>query len=551
MKGSQTLDSKVSPIDSCDTTGSLSKEKNLISIQNDEDKANGKEEPITTILSSRGTEVKVWADFDDAMDLADKAKDLELTDDDDKKLVRKIDVHMFPLMSLLYAIQFMDKTSNGNAAIMGLITDLKMVGDQYSWASSAFYFGYLGGLFVLPMLLQKSKYFMKTLAAIIILWGIVLTVHAAPNVNFASFVFLRCLLGFLESAITPAFTIITAQYWKKEEHFLRICIWFGFNGFGAIWGCSIAYGLFIRANIYSIPAWKIVFIINGCITIFVGILMIFILPDAPQKAWFLSKREKLLLVLRIKGNQQGFGNHHIKKKQIWEALRDPRTWLYFFYAVSAAIPNGGITNFQTILLKSDFGYTTKQTLVISIAISFLSWLGVPLFGYASQFCVKKKLKFFGSSLIWSIISLVIVLVGVCLLAFFESSKQGRLAGLILVLLSPVALICVLANISANCLGYTKKWTATSITLVGYCAGNIAGPHTFIAAQAPHYQGAKVTLVVCFAAGIALLTALYSLNLSENKRRDRYAKETSEENKIQNIEFADLTDFENPMFRYTL
>lgn len=150
--------------------------------------------------------------------------------------------------------------------------------------------------------------------------------------------FLRCLLGFLESAITPAFTIITAQYWKKQEHFLRICMWFGFNGFGAIWGCSIAYGLYIRSQSYSIAAWRIIFIINGCITIFIGFLTLFLLPDSPQKAWFLSKREKLLLIVRLKDNQQGFGNHHIKKRQILEALRDPRTLLYFLFGVSWLFP---------------------------------------------------------------------------------------------------------------------------------------------------------------------------------------------------------------------
>lgn len=540
---------QVSPIDSADdTTGSLSKDNVNVLSQNDKD--NG--ELITTIISSEGKEVKIWADFDDAMNMANEAKDVDLTHEEDKKLVRKIDLHMFPLMSILYAIQYMDKTSNGNAAIMGLITDLKMVGDQYSWASSAFYFGYLGGLFVLPPLLQKSKYFMKTLSAVIIIWGLVLTLHAAPGVNYAAFVFLRCLLGFLESAITPAFTIITAQYWKKEEHFLRICMWFGFNGFGAIWGCSIAYGLYTRSQSYSIAAWRIIFIINGCITVFIGFLTFFLLPDSPQKAWYLSKREKLLLIVRLKNNQQGFGNHHIKKRQILESLRDPRTLLYFLFGVSCAIPNGGITNFQTILLKSDFGYTTKQVLVLSIAISFLSWLGIPIFGFASHYSCKKKIPFLASSLIWSIMSLMIVLMGVCLLAFLDSSKEGRLAGLILIMLSPIALICVLANISANSLGYTKKWTVSSITLIGYCAGNIAGPHTFITSQAPHYRGAKVTLVVCFAAGIVILASLYILNFRENRRRDRNAvNESSLQNEVENIEFADLTDFENPYFRYTL
>lgn len=162
---------QVSPIDSADDlTGSLSEDKVKVLSQNVKD--NG--ELITTIISSDGKEVKIWPDFDDSMNMANEAKDLDLTPEEDKKLVRKIDLHMFPLTSILYAIQYMDKTSNGNSAIMGLITDLKMVGDQYSWASSAFYFGYLGGLFVLPPLLQKSKYFMKNLSAVIIIWGLVL-----------------------------------------------------------------------------------------------------------------------------------------------------------------------------------------------------------------------------------------------------------------------------------------------------------------------------------------------------------------------------------------
>ena len=94
--------------------------------------------------------------------------------------------------------------------------------------------------------------------------------HAAPSVNYASFIFLRCLLGFLESAITPAFTIITSQYWKKEEQFSRINFWFGFNGLGSIWGGAIAYGLYLHQDSYPLAAWKLVFIITGLITIFSG-----------------------------------------------------------------------------------------------------------------------------------------------------------------------------------------------------------------------------------------------------------------------------------------
>lgn len=507
----------------------------------------GDKNVITSILSPNGHEITITGDVDDAMKLALKAKDVVLTPEEDRKLVRKIDLYMFPLMCLLYAIQFMDKTTNGNAAVMGLRTDLKMHGTQYSWVGSAFYFGYLGGLFVLPPLMQKSKYLMKTLSVIIILWGMVLALHSAPSVNYASFIFLRCLLGFLESAITPAFTIITAQYWKQDEQFLRICIWFGFNGFGGIWGSAIAYGLFIRENTYSISPWKIVFIVTGCITIFTGILMAFLLPDSPDKAWFLTEREKLMLVERIRGNQQGFGNHHIKKKQIVEAFIDPRTWLYFLYSFAADIPNGGLTNFMSLLFQEDFGFSTKETLLVNMGPAAVEWVGLPLFGLLSYICFARKVMFLQSRLVWSFISLSIVFAGTCMLAFADRNKHARLAGVCLMYLAPISFICTLASVSANTLGYTKKWTVSSINLVGYAVGNLVGPQTF--KESP-YTGAKIAMVVCYGGCLVILALLYLLNSRENMKRDKVAMDNKQP-VIENIEFADLTDFENPYFRYIL
>ncbi|KOG98731.1 allantoate permease DI49_3160 [Saccharomyces eubayanus] len=510
-------------------------------------------EPVlSTVLSPNGKVVYISDKVDEAMKLADEAKEIEVTPEEDRKLRWKIDYCMFPLMCILYAVQFMDKISTSSAAVMGLRTDLKMHGDQYSWVTSAFYFGYLFmNLGPVQLIFQKSKHMSKMLAIFIIVWGLLLALHAVPSVKYSSFIALRVLLGCAESVVTPCFTIITAQYWKTEEQFTRISIWFGMNGLGSILINAIAYGVYIHQESYAIKGWRALFVITGVITIFVGALIFLWIPDDPSKARFLSKREKLMVVQRIRSNQQGFGNHEIKKYQIVEALKDVRTWLYFLFTVSSNIPNGGISSFMSILLNSDFGYSSKDTLLMGLPTGAVELVGCPLFGILAVYAANKKIPFWKYKLAWAIFAAVLALIASCMLGFATSSKKARLAGAYLWYISPVSFICVLSNISANSSGYSKKWTVSSINLAAYAAANLAGPQTFIAKQAPKYHGAKVAMVVCYAVMIVLLSALLLINMRENKRRDKIAAERGYPEETANLEFSDLTDFENPNFRYTL
>lgn len=54
-----------------------------------------------------------------------------------------------------------------------------------------------------------------------IIWGIVAGCLAAPH-SFGGFAAVRFILGACEGAVSPAFVMITAQWYKKSEHPIRI-----------------------------------------------------------------------------------------------------------------------------------------------------------------------------------------------------------------------------------------------------------------------------------------------------------------------------------------
>ncbi|KAI7026003.1 hypothetical protein KC355_g807, partial [Hortaea werneckii] len=54
----------------------------------------------------------------------------------EKKLVRKLDWRIIPLLGVCYFFYYVDKTTLSYAAIYGVKEDLNLKGDDYSWLSS-------------------------------------------------------------------------------------------------------------------------------------------------------------------------------------------------------------------------------------------------------------------------------------------------------------------------------------------------------------------------------------------------------------------------------
>ena len=56
-----------------------------------------------------------------------------------KRLLRKIDFTIAPLLAIVYFLQFLDKTTLSYTSVMGLIEDTSLQGQQYSDVSMLFY----------------------------------------------------------------------------------------------------------------------------------------------------------------------------------------------------------------------------------------------------------------------------------------------------------------------------------------------------------------------------------------------------------------------------
>lgn len=59
-------------------------------------------------------------DADEALKIIQAGEVITMTPEEEKKLLRKIDLHMMPLLCLVYGLNYLDKTTISYASVMGL-----------------------------------------------------------------------------------------------------------------------------------------------------------------------------------------------------------------------------------------------------------------------------------------------------------------------------------------------------------------------------------------------------------------------------------------------
>lgn len=88
----------------------------------------------------------------------------------ERKLMMKLDLHVMPMISLLYMLAFVDRINIGNARIQGLEKDLGMKGTDFNVALFVFFIPYI--LFEVPSNIILRKIAPSTwLSFIMLCWG--------------------------------------------------------------------------------------------------------------------------------------------------------------------------------------------------------------------------------------------------------------------------------------------------------------------------------------------------------------------------------------------
>lgn len=481
----------------------------------------------------------------------------ELSPEGDKKLFRKLLVHVLIIVTMINMMMFFDKNAMGYSKLLGLWDDTNLTQAEYNNTNSLFYAGYLIGQIPGHILFQRcnTRYFMT---AVISIWTLLMFVQLEVK-SYKDIAAIRFFLGLTESVVTPCIEHTLAMFFTlREQAIINPIFWIGTVGVGIPTG-FMSYGISHYQG--SISQWKLYWIVNGGLTFCLAIWVFFKYPDSPATFKSFTVEERVHIIRRIKQqSRSSISERHFKKEQMYETLKDPVSYLFALFAFCSMLPNN--MNFQQQVIYTSLGVTRINANLITVVQAAYSAVTFVIGSFAMS---KWKNSLCYLSIIFLLPSILGGFLAVCLP---YSEKIGILASCIIIHTFGFAYILGLCWSQASAAGYTKRILRTALFMIGYGVSNIVAPQMWT--EGPRYYDAWIVQLVLgwFGSGGVLLTIRFILSRRNKKRRENlkfdsdgnvistevaYIEDPNEEGgkKKVDISMLDLTDIQNKEFLYPL
>ncbi|KAF2773993.1 MFS general substrate transporter [Teratosphaeria nubilosa] len=472
-----------------------------------------------------------------------------LSPEEERKIIRKVDWHVVPLLASLMLVSFIDRSNIGNARIQGMEKDLKMTGTQCNIAVSLFFISY--GFFEVPSnIIIKMVQPHRWLSFLILAWGIIMTLMGLTN-SIRGLYAARFFLGLAEAGFGPGSAFLLSLWYLRSEYLSRLAIWFSSVALSGAVSGLLAYGIASLDGVRGLGGWQC-FIIEGLIPISLSGVVLFFLPDSPETAKFLTKKEKEFLINRLaletgSGHGRVTNSEKIKPKLVFAALKDYKAWFGAGIEICTILCMYGFTATTPFIIK-ELGYTAANAQLMTIPLYVCACISGLAFAFTAERLQQRAIA-------------ILIGLSIAIIGFIGqlTIPHDRLPGLTYGFLFPIAIgiysakMPILAWVSGSMAPSSKRAVGIAfITGMGQFGG-IAGTNMYIESQRPRYPAGYGTGLAACCLGMILTIILRFIFVRENAKKLRYLERESEESIRERHGEQKLLDMgdQSPFFLYGL
>ena len=204
---------------------------------------------------------------------------------------------LIPVVFITYSLAYLDRANFGFAAAGGMAEDLHITAAMSSLLGALFFLGYF--IFQIPgAIYAENKSAKRLIFWSLILWGgLAMTTGMIKNIHLL--IFIRFMLGVVESAVMPSMLIFLSRWFTRSERSRANTFLILGNPVTILW-MSILSGYLVKSM-----GWRWMFILEGLPAILWAFLWWKLVNDEPKDASWLTEPEKLALEEKLQEEQQG------------------------------------------------------------------------------------------------------------------------------------------------------------------------------------------------------------------------------------------------------
>ncbi|EXJ71206.1 uncharacterized protein A1O5_06200 [Cladophialophora psammophila CBS 110553] len=412
-----------------------------------------------------------------------------------RKTIRRMDLVVVPVMMVLLAFCYIDRSNMGLAAVAGMAAELDFKSYQYSISLLVFFPGY--ALFVIPSnyVLHRTsvRYWLTFLS---ITFGL-FTLGMGLIRNYAGLVAMRVFLGICEAGVYPTVIVVVSSWYPRYYFGRRLAL--------VVCGASLISSLsgilayaFSRINTADYAGWRWIFILEGTITVLVAVGAFFVLDEYPEKSRLLSEEQRDVAVRLIAQDREEHGEEKLTVKLVIRTLGDWKIWIFGIMYMFCVATTYGMAYFMPLILNGQMGFTGALSQVLTTPPYFYSFfLAAGLSWMSDRIRMRSPFVIFFS---------LNVIMGIVLTRWGPSTGSQYL-GLFFTLGGALVngpMIIVFGQNNAPT--RTKRSLISGLQLTLGAVGGIIGSTVFRSQDAPSYTPG-VIVVLCCTVGIIGLSLL--------------------------------------------
>jgi ACS family tartrate transporter-like MFS transporter len=233
----------------------------------------------------------------------------------------KVRRRLIPLLFLLYIVSYVDRINVGFAALQ-MNQTLGLSSTAFGLGAGIFFLSYT--LFEIPSNVILARVGARRwIARIMITWGL-----ASSSMMFARtvthFYLLRFLLGAAEAGFFPGIIYYLTEWFPRRERARSIAGFMTATLVAGIVGGPVSGVLLSLHGAGGLAGWQWLFLLEGLPAIGLGFAVLWLLPDRPRDAKWLSEAERVSLEALLQADvQAGLPDVH----SVRAALANRRIWL--------------------------------------------------------------------------------------------------------------------------------------------------------------------------------------------------------------------------------